>query len=512
MGKGESNKVVFKPYAPDQLTFLPYSLEELVPQGHPARVVQQVIDQVDTKPINRKYKGGGASSYHPRLLLKVLVYGYLTNVYSSRKLEEQVKQNVHFMWLCGMAKPDHNTINRFRNEKLSGILKEIFSQIVLLLAEQGIVSLKEAVFTDGTKIESVANKYTFVWGKSIKNNKEKIKTQLDELWKYAQGVAAEELKDIAPLEYEQISPEKVKQAIAKINAVLEDKADVSPKVRQKLNYAKKNWPENLARYEEQEKLLAGRNSYSKTDTDATFMRMKEDHMLNGQLKPGYNFQISTQDQFILNYSLHQTTNDYQTLSSHIDGYEALYQQKPKAIVADAGYGSDENYSLLKAKGIEAYIKYNTFDKEQKEGIKAFSNDTLYYNEQDNCLICPIGQQMRHIGDGQRVTATGYVQLISRYQAQNCQGCPMRGVCYQGQGNRIAELNHSLRKHKQETRERLNTEQGIKYRKQRPVDVEPVFGQIKHNHGFRRFFLKGLTKTEVEIGLLSIAHNLRKWKA
>ena len=89
---------------------------------------------------------------------------------------------------------------------------------------------------------------------------------------------------------------------------------------------------------------------------------------------------------------------------------------------------------------------------------------------------------------------------------------MRGVCYQGQGNRIAELNHSLRKHKQETRERLNTEQGIKYRKQRPVDVEPVFGQIKHNHGFRRFFLKGLTKTEVEIGLLSIAHNLRKWKA
>ena len=512
MGKGKSDKVVFKPYAPDQLTLLPYSLEELVPQGHPVRVVQQVIDQVDTKPINRKYKGGGASSYHPRLLLKVLVYGYLTNIYSSRKLEDQVKQNIHFMWLCGMAKPDHNTINRFRNEKLSGILKEIFSQIVLLLAEQGIVSLKEAVFTDGTKIESVANKYTFVWGKSIKNNKERIKAQLDELWKYAQSVAAEELQDTAPLEYEQISPEKVKTTIAKINQVLEDKEDVNPKIRQKLNYAKKNWPENLAKYEHQEKLLAGRNSYSKTDTDATFMRMKEDHMLNGQLKPSYNFQISTQEQFILNYSLHQTTNDYQTLASHLEGYEALYQQKPKAIVADAGYGSDENYSLLKANDIEAYIKYNTFDKEQKDGIKAFSNDTLYHNEEDNCLICPMGQKMRHIGDGRRITATGYVQLVSRYQASNCQGCPMRGVCHQGQGNRIAEVNHSLRKHKQETKERLNTEQGIKYRKQRPVDVEPVFGQIKHNHGFRRFLLKGMTKTEVEIGLLSIAHNLRKWKA
>src|ERR1700742_3168902 len=378
MGKGESTKVVFKPYAPDQLTLLPYSLEELVPQGHPVRVVQQVIDQVDTKPINRKYKGGGASSYHPRLLLKVLVYGYLTNTYSSRKLEEQVKQNVHFMWLCGMAKPDHNTINRFRNEKLSGILQQIFSQIVLLLAEQGVVSLKEAVFTDGTKIESVANKYTFVWGKSIKNSKEKIKSQLDELWKYAQGLAAEELKDTAPLAFEEISPEKVKETIAKIDAALDDKEEVSKQVKQKLNYARKNWPANLERYDEQEKQLGSRNSFSKTDPDATFMRMKEDHMLNGQLKPAYNLQISTQDQFILNYTLHQTSTDYQTLPSHIDGYEALYKELPKAIVADAGYGSDENYGILDGKGIEAYIKYNTFDKEQKEGIKAFSNDSLHY--------------------------------------------------------------------------------------------------------------------------------------
>ena len=240
--------------------------------------------------------------------------------------------------------------------------------------------------------------------------------------------------------------------------------------------------------------------------------MKEDHMLNGQLKPAYNWQISTQDQFILNYSLHQTTNDYQTLSSHLDQYEALYKQKPVAVVADAGYGSDENYSLLKEKEIEAYIKYHYFDKEQKEGIKAFSNDTLHYNQQQNCLVCPMGQMMEHIGERTRITATGYKQTVSRYQAVNCHGCPMRGVCHSGKGNRIAEVNHQLRKHKQEAKERLNTEQGIKYRKQRPVDVEPVFAQIKHNHAFRRFLLKGLTKTEVEIGLLSIAHNLRKWEA
>jgi len=507
----KSNKVVFKPYIQNQIQLLPPSLDELVDEKHPCRIINEVIEKIDIRPINRKYKGGGASSYHPRLLLKVLVYGYLTNTYSSRKLEEQVKQNIYFMWLCGMKMPDHNTINRFRSEKLSGILKEIFSQIVVLLAQEGIVSLKEAVYTDGTKIESVANKYTFVWGRSIKTSKDRIKAQLDDLWKYAQGVAADELKDTAPISFEQINAEKIKQTVAHIEKALEDKP-VSQKVKQKLGYAKKNWPKNLERYEEQEKKLAGRNSYSKNDTDATFMRMKVDHMLNGQLKPAYNWQISTQDQFIMNYSLHQTTNDYQTLASHLDQYEALYQQKPVAVVADAGYGSDENYSLLKEKEIEAYIKYNYFDKEQKEGIKAFSNDALHYNQQQNCLICPIGQKMEHIGDRTRITTTGYKQTISRYQAANCLGCPMRGVCHSGNGNRIAEVNHQLRKHKQEAKERLNTEQGIKYRKQRPVDVEPVFAQIKHNHGFRRFLLKGLTKTEVEIGLLSIAHNLRKWKA
>jgi hypothetical protein len=351
-----------------------------------------------------------------------------------------------------------------------------------------------------------------VWGKSIKNSKEKIKSQLDELWKYAQGLAAEELKDTAPTSFEAISPEKVKETIARIDAALEDKQEVSKQVKQKLNYARKNWPANLERYDQQEKLLGSRNSYSKTDPDATFMRMKEDHMRNGQLKPAYNLQISTQDQFILNYTLHQTSTDYQTLPSHIEAYETLYHTLPRAVIADAGYGSDENYGILQQKGVEAYIKYNTFDKEQKEGIKAFSNDSLHYNEKENYLVCPMGQRMQPIGITQRVTTSGYVQLISRYQAQNCHNCPIRGVCHSGQGNRGVEVNHSLRKHKQQAKQRLNTEQGIKYRKRRPADVEPVFAQLKQNHGFRRFLLKGMSKTEVEIGLLSIAHNLRKWKA
>lgn len=512
MGTKKSSAVVFKEYTPNQLLLIPPTWEEMIEANHPVRIVAEVIDKIDIRPVNRKYKGGGASSYHPRLLLKLLVYGYLCNVYSSRKLEEQASSNIYFMWLCGLKKPDHNTINRFRSKRLSGVLKEVFSQIVLLLNEQGIISLKEAVFTDGTKIESGANRYTFVWGKSIKTSKERIRQQLDELWNYAQGIAAQELKEQNPVEQGPVDSSKVKQAIQKIDEALQDKEEVSKKVRQKLSYAKKNWPDKLDSYEQAEQILAGRNSYSKTDPDATFMRMKDDHMLNGQLKPGYNWQISTQNQFILNYSLHQTTTDYQTLASHLAQYESLYQVKPSAVVADAGYGSDENYSLLNAKGIEAYIKYNTFDKEQKGGVKSFSSDSLHYNPDENCLYCPMGQKMAYIGDKERTTANGYQQTLSLYQARNCTGCPIRGVCHKAQGNRIVEINHNLRNFKHKVKERLNTEQGTRYRKKRAWDVEPVFAHIKHNRGFKRFLLKGLSKTEVEIGLLSIAHNLKKWKA
>lgn len=502
---------VFKPYDSDQMQLLPPSLEELVSANHPARIVKKVIDEIDIRPINRKYKGGGASSYHPRMLLKVLVYGYLTNTYSSRKLEEQLRQNIHFMWLCGMKTPDHNTINRFRSEKLSGILKQIFSQIVLLLAEEGIVSLKEAVFTDGTKIESVANRYTFVWGKSIKTSKERIQSQLDDLWKYAQGVAAQELKDPSPSEFEQVNAEQVRQTIARIDQALQDK-EVDKKVKQKLNYARKHWPEKLERYEDQEQKLGSRNSMSKTDPDATFMRMKEDHMLNGQLKPAYNLQISTQDQFILNYSLHPNPTDTLTLPAHLQQYEDLYHLRPAAVVADAGYGSDENYSLLESKEIAPYVKYNSFDQKQQGKQKPFSVDELHYNSAEDCLYCPMGQKMGLIGFTKRITASGYEQVSSRYQAINCQGCPLRGQCHKAQGNRIVDVNHRLKAHKEKADKLLTSDQGIRYRKKRAVDVEPVFANIKSNHGFKRFLLKGMTKTEVEIGLLAIAHNLRKWQA
>jgi len=169
-------KAVFKPYDTDQMSLLPPSLEELIPSNHVVRVVRQVIDQLNIDILLKKYKGGGSSSYHPKLLLKLLVYGYLNNTYSSRKLEQAAMSNIYYMWLVGMQRPDHNTINRFRSDKLKGVLKEVFSQVVVLMVEAGLVDIK-TIYVDGTKLEANANKYTFVWGKAIKKNKARIKTQ-----------------------------------------------------------------------------------------------------------------------------------------------------------------------------------------------------------------------------------------------------------------------------------------------------------------------------------------------
>ena len=502
-------KIKFKVYTPNQAYLFPPSVEDFIPEAHPVRIVNMVIDKLDLDPLIESYKGGGTSSYHPRMLLKVLVYAYLSNIYSSRKIEEALMQNVFFMWLSGMNKPDHNTINRFRSDRLKDTLKSVFTQIVILLAEQNVINLKE-LYTDGTRLEANANKYTFVWGGAIKTSKERIRQQLDELWAYAQRIAAEEMNDTAPLTYEQIDAEKVKQTIEQIDQALRDK-HVDPKKRQKLNYARKNWPKNLEKYEEQQKLMGERRNYSKTDPDATFMRMKEDYMKNGQLKPGYNLQISTNNQYIVNYSMHQTSNDMTVLAPHIQDFIEQFKMTPEAVIADAGYGSQENYDFLFQNQIDAFVKYPYFDREQGKtrNDNPFAQDNLYYNEQNDCFYCPMGQCMSNVGKYRKITDNGYEQEITVYEAQNCQHCPLRGSCHSQKGNRRIKVNHKLRWHKQQAREKLLSPEGIKHRKQRPCDTEPVFGNLKYNKKFKRFNLRGMQKVQIEVGLLAIANNLMK---
>lgn len=502
---------VFKPYNQQQLMAIPPTLEELIPKGHPVRIVNEIIDKIDIGPLLKAYHIKGSSSYHPQMLLKVLVYGYVTNIYSSRKLAAACKESVFFMWLSSMSYPDHNTINRFRGVRLKHALRSVFEDVVKLLSAEGLLSIEE-INTDGTKIEANANKYTFVWKKAIQTNKEKMKKQLMEIWQYAQHLAGEEDKMPEPPDFTEIDSSKVNATIEKLNEKLSGKENVNKKVRAKLGYITKHFPANIAKYEQQEAILGERNSFSKTDKDATFMRMKEDHMRNGQLKPGYNVQISTSNQFIVNYTIHHNPTDTSTLAAHLAQHEASYGKAPEKLTADAGYGSEENYTLLEQKQIIPFVKYGMFDKGQSDHYNSkypFSPDKLFYNPEKDCYICPMGQQMNFIGSAKKKTSTGFIQTLKKYQAQNCQHCPLNGACHKSKENRIILINQRLNRQKQRVHELLNSEEGIERRKKRCFDVEPVFANIKQNHGFRRFMLRGKQKVEIEWGLLAIAQNLRK---
>lgn len=258
--------------------------------------------------------------------------------------------------------------------------------------------------------------------------------------------------------------------------------------------------------------MGERNSYSKTDQDAVFMRMKEDHMKNGQLKPAYNTQISTENQFITHYSIHQTTADTITLASHLTSFESNYHTQSEEVVADAGYGSEQNYEWMEGKGITSYVKYNYFHMEQKRKQQSnpFLVQNLYYNKQEDFLVCPAGQKMLLLTKSKRTSTNGYVSEVSIYQAQRCEGCPMRGQCHKGKGNRTIEINHRLNELKEIAKERLLSEKGLYHRSKRPVEVEAVFGQLKSNNKFNRFTMRGLDKVNIEFTLMIIAHNLRKW--
>src|SRR5690606_27249799 len=222
--------LVFKTYNQQQAMLLPPDLDELIELDHPVRVINAVIDNLDLDKVTKTYKGGGTSSHHPRMLLKVLVYAYICNEFSSRRIEQLLRRDVQFMWLAAMATPDHNTINRFRSQRLKHTLKEIFTQVVKLLVDNGHLSLRD-INVDGTKIEANANRYTFVWGNAIKVNRAKIGQQLEGIWNYAETVACEELKDKRPSGFAAVDPEQVQKTIEQLNEALSDK-DIDKKVKQ----------------------------------------------------------------------------------------------------------------------------------------------------------------------------------------------------------------------------------------------------------------------------------------
>ena len=490
-----------------QNLLLPPSLDELVPENHMVRVVDAVIDRLDISDILSTYRGGGNSAFNPKMMLKVLVFAYLSNVYSSRRIEELLKRDIYFMWLAGMKRPDFRTINYYRGKRLKVGFDTVFTQVVRLLHEEGFVSLK-VQYIDGTKIESVANKYTFVWRGSVEKYDARLKAKTEALLRQIeQNHAIEDKENPVP---EELTAEEVTKRVERIKEKV-DADNLGKEERKALKQIETDSVPRMNRYKEQLETMGSRNSYSKTDPDATFMRMKEDAMLNGQLKPGYNIQISTENQFITNFGIYQRPTDTLTMISYLESFKARYGMQSEEIVADSGYGSEENYEYMFSNGMTPDVKYNMFHVEQRRSYRnnPFRVSNLFYNPDDDFYVCPMGQKLKFIRQEKRYTASGYQQTVSVYRAGRCEGCPLRGQCHKSKRDRQIEVNHTLDDYKARARELLTSEQGIKHRSNRPIEPEAVFGQIKECGRFRRLRLKGLTGAKIDFGLKALAHNLRK---
>lgn len=500
-------KLAIKSDNQKQLLILPPSLDEMVPLNHMVRVVDAVINRLDISDILCTYRGGGNSAFNPKMMLKVLVFAYLSNVYSSRRIEELLHRDIYFMWLAGMKRPDFRTINYYRSKRLKEGFDSVFTQVVQLLHEEGFVSLK-VQYIDGTKIESVANKYTFVWRGSVEKYDAKLKSKTEALLRQIEQNHMIENEENPSSE--NLTAEDVAARIERIK----DRVDAEKLTKQEAKTIKRIETDSIPRmnrYSEQIETMGDRNSYSKTDEEATFMRMKEDAMLNGQLKPGYNVQISTENQFITNFGIYQRPADTGTMIDYLNSFKMRYGIQSEEIVADSGYGSEENYEYMLRNNMLPFVKYNMFHVEQRRKYRnnPFLVSNLFYNSHDDFYVCPMGQKMSFIRQEKRYTSSGYEQMVSIYRATRCDGCPLRGQCHKSKRDRQIEVNHTLDEYKSLARNLLTSEQGLKHRSNRPIEPEAVFGQIKECGNFRRLRLKGMSGAKIEFGLKALAHNLRK---
>ena len=505
----------FRSYDPDQTLLFPQRIDRDIPKDDPVRILKSVIESLDLSGFKKLYHERGRSPYHPKMMLMVILYSYMNNVYSCRKIEKLLYRDIYYIWLSGYQKPDFATINRFRN-RVKNEIGHIFTLLVLILVEKGFVTL-EVEYLDGTKIESKANKYTFVWRKIMERNREKLLEKIRVLLQQineqmAQDKAADvDTLELTPQTLCEISKE-FKEALGSAPEAKTKEEKAAQRGKNKMFKELERHGEKLAEYNSRLEQMEGRNSISKTDPSATFMRMKEDAMCNGQTKPGYNLQISSENQFITDFALFPNPTDTLTFIPFLGSFPGRYGRFPKRVVADSGYGSEENYRFMDEAGIEGFVKYNRFHLEHRPRYKpdTFHPDSLYYNEEGDYYICPMGQRMSRTGTLQTRTEGGYISQSACYRAIRCKGCPLRCLCYKAKANqRTIRVNHRLNSYKRKACELLTSEEGIKERGRRCIEPEAVFGQMKSNMAYRRFRHMGKDKVVMDFTFFAIAFNIKK---
>ncbi len=496
---------------------LPLNYEVLIPENDSVRLLSQILEGLNYELLYKAYSSTGRKpAVDPKILFKVLTYAYMNNIYSSRKIETACKRDINFMWLLeGNNAPDHSTIARFRKEYLDGVVEELFYQMVEHLYHIGEVNF-ENLFVDGTKIEANANRYTFVWKKVVNKNETKMfikiqscidKINLDYVTSFT--VTKETLLDDLKIVLTYLEERRKQEQIEFVYGIGKRKSKL-----QKYTEEIQTFYERQEKYNTYNQLFEGRNSYSKTDTDATFMHLKDDHMRNSQLKPAYNVQIGVESEYVIGVGIFQDRNDTTTLIPFLNEMESHLKTRYQNIIADSGYESEENYLYLEGKEQTYYIKPQTYEKWKN---KSFKNDiskreNMLYNVETDEYTCRNGKQIKPIGITHRTSATGYQSELTVYECEDCSGCQIRTKCTKAKGNRKMQVSKIFIEKRQVSLGNITSEKGALLRVNRSIQVEGAFGVLKNDYDFNRFLTRGKSSVKNEFILLCFGYNVNKLHA
>ena len=496
---------------------LPLNLEGLVPDDDSVRLLSHELEDLDYTLLYQAYSAKGRNpAVDPKTMFKILTYAYSQNIYSSRKIESACKRDINFMWLlAGQKAPDHSTIARFRTGFLLEACEDLFYQMVRRLAAMGELS-QETVFIDGTKLEACANKYTFVWKKSVGKWEEKMFSKI--------GTAVARINQ----EYRKsftVTEESRTADLQKILDFLDGYCRENricfvygrgkrKSVHQRHQELFRRFLDRQLLYDLHNSRFGDRNSYSKTDVDATFMHMKEDHMRNAQLKPGYNVQSGVDSEYVVAADIFSDRNDVWTLVPFLKTLEQRLGFKYPSVTADSGYESEEGYEFLKTNGQAPYIKPQTYEKWKKRSFKKEigRRENMTYEEEPDTYICHAGKRLKPIYIKNQTSKSGYKSEVTVYECENCSGCPQKEKCTKAKGNKRLYLSKNFIARRQESYENILSETGIQYRMNRSIQVEGAFGVLKGDYEFQRFLLRGKTKVKLEFLLLCFGYNINKLHA
>ena len=518
------NKILHKNYTLNQYGYqlkLPLNLDSIIPEDDSVRLLSQFVEAMDLTDLYSTYDRVKENQVSPRRLLKIVLYSYMNGDFSSRSMEQNCKRDINFMYLLeGASVPDHATFARFRSIHFAPCCERILAETSNYLYELGEIS-GEAIFIDGTKIEACANKYTFVWKKATTKNLSKL---LDKLADFV--AECEEAYGIKIVYCKQVQMKHVKKLRRKLYALKETEniTFVHGIGKRKTPLQKsiellESYLDKLKEYTQKLYICGERNSYSKTDHDATFMRMKEDAMGNGQLKAGYNLQHGVDSENITWLTIGPQPTDTTTLIPFLKDMEKHLSFKYTKIVADAGYESEENYLFIEKNNQIAFIKPANYEisKTRKYQKDIGRIENMEYDESKDCYYCKNGKSLTVEGIKKEKTKTGYLREKTLYSCEDCSDCQYKSECIKGNNcktpledrTKHLHISKTFNEYRKQDLERILSEEGCQLRMNRSIQAEGSFGELKQDMGFRRFLSRGIQNVKAESVLLAIAHNISK---